>query len=271
MQTLLLLHNLMRTHINMHCVYYDHNTPLTKLIDAKSQEVDLQVKLELEYTSKRGNFTKQFATRSTISVQPTETLVQRAKVFFPDAIPQEYDGEWQYGLQHGQGTMIYVTGSRYKGAWSQGKWHGEGEYTSADGTVFKGIWSYGPSLTNSATDTDVLIFSGKSNQIPVMIIGGVLAFKPDRTISSEPIKYETVVKRFSDDLPATWPRCWFGESICNYRCDQKDNEGKEPLKRDNSNCTLYTGIFIDNNFMYKKDMFEKQLSKSVNVQAHNLW
>jgi len=266
-------------------VDYIVNPELIKeqLENAKSQEVE-QEKLELEFTSERGNFIKQFATRPTISVQPTEVLVQRAKVFFPDAIPQEYDGEWQYGLQHGQGTMIYVTGSRYKGAWSQGKWHGEGEYTSADGTVFKGIWSYGPSLTNSATDTDVLIFSGKSNQIPVLIIGGVLAFKPGRMISSVPIKYEDVIKCFSDDLPATWPRCWFGESISNYRCDQKDNEGKEacdhkdnegkePLidKQDNTTCTSYTGIFIDNSFMYKNDMFEKQPSKIVNVQANNRW
>jgi hypothetical protein len=52
----------------------------------------------------------------------------------------KYDGEWEKGLPHGFGTMLYCSGEWYTGQWQQGKRHGEGKATFFDGTKFKGMW-----------------------------------------------------------------------------------------------------------------------------------
>jgi 1-phosphatidylinositol-4-phosphate 5-kinase len=33
----------------------------------------------------------------------------------------EYDGEWQTGKMHGQGTFVWSSGERYDGEWQAGR------------------------------------------------------------------------------------------------------------------------------------------------------
>ena len=51
-----------------------------------------------------------------------------------------YEGEWKYGKQHGQGTVTYADGNKYVGEWKDGKKHGQGTYSFSDGRIEKGLW-----------------------------------------------------------------------------------------------------------------------------------
>lgn len=42
---------------------------------------------------------------------------------------------------NGQGTLSYSDGYKYEGGFNYGKFHGQGTYTSSDGTIIKkGLW-----------------------------------------------------------------------------------------------------------------------------------
>ena len=77
----------------------------------------------------------------------------------------EYDGEWQNGVMHGQGTLVWKTGERYDGEWKNGKEDGQGVFTHSDGSVFDGFWSQGckhgiglfrPSTVRGGMDAELL-------------------------------------------------------------------------------------------------------------------
>ena len=53
----------------------------------------------------------------------------------------KYTGEWKDGIQNGQGTYFYTSGSKWTGEWKNGKRNGFGTEYEADGTVYRsGNW-----------------------------------------------------------------------------------------------------------------------------------
>eukprot|EP00397_Hematodinium_sp_SG-2012_P009454 GEMP01009538.1.p1 GENE.GEMP01009538.1~~GEMP01009538.1.p1 ORF type:complete len:1005 (+),score=261.73 GEMP01009538.1:25-3039(+) len=56
----------------------------------------------------------------------------------PQQMNNKYEGQWDDGLRHGEGTFYYANGSSYKGQWSENKKHGHGVYTYDDGSIFDG-------------------------------------------------------------------------------------------------------------------------------------
>ena len=65
------------------------------------------------------------------------------QVHYPDG--SSYDGKVHATtkLSHGQGVMVYKSGSRYEGEWQDGKYHGKGTKTYKDGTKHEGRWCEG--------------------------------------------------------------------------------------------------------------------------------
>lgn len=51
-----------------------------------------------------------------------------------------YNGDWQEGKRHGQGTQKWPDGSKYEGEWKDDKANGYGKLMHADGDVYKGEW-----------------------------------------------------------------------------------------------------------------------------------
>lgn len=51
---------------------------------------------------------------------------------------RRYDGEWQEGLQHGQGKCMYGNGDAYSGSWEGGVRCGKGTCLYADGDKYSG-------------------------------------------------------------------------------------------------------------------------------------
>ena len=51
-----------------------------------------------------------------------------------------YNGDWQEGKRHGQGTQKWPDGSKYEGEWQDDKANGYGKLMHADGDVYKGEW-----------------------------------------------------------------------------------------------------------------------------------
>ena len=49
-----------------------------------------------------------------------------------------YDGEWQAGKKHGQGTYTWVNGDRYEGEWDNGTKSGSGAYFWTNGDRYEG-------------------------------------------------------------------------------------------------------------------------------------
>ena len=60
----------------------------------------------------------------------------------PDNIGDEYEGEFQNGKPHGEGTLRGIKNSKYKylGQWKNGGSHGKGTSTYADGSKYVGEW-----------------------------------------------------------------------------------------------------------------------------------
>ena len=54
-----------------------------------------------------------------------------------------YDGEWQDGKRHGNGTMTFSDGAHYEGEWRDGEKHGHGRFQYADGGVYVGQFQSG--------------------------------------------------------------------------------------------------------------------------------
>ena len=47
-----------------------------------------------------------------------------------------YEGLWDNGVKHGQGTYKFDDASSYVGQWRNDQKHGKGLYTFSDGTIF---------------------------------------------------------------------------------------------------------------------------------------
>ena len=54
-----------------------------------------------------------------------------------------YDGDWEDDLFHGQGTFLWISGSKYQGPFVAGKVHGKGTFTESNGTTYTGFFSNG--------------------------------------------------------------------------------------------------------------------------------
>ena len=52
-----------------------------------------------------------------------------------------YDGQWDQGLQNGQGMMLFADGNKYSGCWSQGVKSGAGKMEYWQGYTFAGQWA----------------------------------------------------------------------------------------------------------------------------------
>jgi len=61
--------------------------------------------------------------------------------FFPDG--SRYEGKWKNGKQHGQGTYFFPNGDKYEGKWEDGQKHGQGIYYFSAGDSFVGQWKDG--------------------------------------------------------------------------------------------------------------------------------
>merc|ERR1712223_691 len=56
----------------------------------------------------------------------------------------KYEGDWQEGLRHGQGTYFSKTnGFKYEGQYAKDKKHGKGKYTYPNGDIYNGQWKEG--------------------------------------------------------------------------------------------------------------------------------
>ena len=53
-----------------------------------------------------------------------------------------YEGDWNRGKKHGQGTYYFSGGDKYVGEWKDGKKHGQGAYFFSEGDRFEGNWEY---------------------------------------------------------------------------------------------------------------------------------
>ena len=49
-----------------------------------------------------------------------------------------YQGQFEYGRRHGEGTMSYINGERYEGVWNKDVRSGRGTYYYADGRRYEG-------------------------------------------------------------------------------------------------------------------------------------
>jgi hypothetical protein len=53
---------------------------------------------------------------------------------------EKYEGNWENGKMHGQGTYYYPFGNKYEGNWKNGTMHGKGTYTYRFGKKYTGDW-----------------------------------------------------------------------------------------------------------------------------------
>jgi hypothetical protein len=51
-----------------------------------------------------------------------------------------YKGEWQAGLKHGRGEMIYPNGDKVQATWDEGRIDGEGILINKGGRQTEAIW-----------------------------------------------------------------------------------------------------------------------------------
>jgi hypothetical protein len=57
-----------------------------------------------------------------------------------------YEGQWEIGKKHGQGTYTGADGTIYEGHYNDGRRHGKGTCTWASGRVYKGQWENGKTI-----------------------------------------------------------------------------------------------------------------------------
>ena len=60
-----------------------------------------------------------------------------------DNLTARYDGSWNRGEKHGEGTYFFPNGDKYEGKWEDGQKHGQGIYSFSDGDSFVGQWKDG--------------------------------------------------------------------------------------------------------------------------------
>jgi len=65
-------------------------------------------------------------------------------IIFPDGTI--YSGEWRKGTMEGEGEIQWPSGTRYNGHWKDGMMHGSGTLYLPDGKVINGTWEYGELL-----------------------------------------------------------------------------------------------------------------------------
>ena len=65
-------------------------------------------------------------------------------VFHHEQLHVAYQGDWQCGLRHGKGRLLYdKTGSSsYDGEWREGERHGRGVMRWSSGTLYEGEWQH---------------------------------------------------------------------------------------------------------------------------------
>lgn len=54
-----------------------------------------------------------------------------------------YEGSWEEGVFHGQGTYVWADNTRYEGEFKKGQKHGEGRYYLSESKYMKGRWEEG--------------------------------------------------------------------------------------------------------------------------------
>ena len=59
---------------------------------------------------------------------------------FTEVNGNKYDGEWNKNKMHGQGTQTYVNGAKYVGEFKNGKRNGQGTFIPWDGEKYEGEW-----------------------------------------------------------------------------------------------------------------------------------
>lgn len=63
-----------------------------------------------------------------------------------------YEGEWKFGLRHGQGVLTWRDGGRYEGEWLEDQRHGEGVMVYANGNCYTGGWVQGAKHGNGTME-----------------------------------------------------------------------------------------------------------------------
>ncbi|KAI9017402.1 hypothetical protein BC832DRAFT_527486, partial [Gaertneriomyces semiglobifer] len=61
-------------------------------------------------------------------------------IFVCETSSSRYEGDWQKGIVHGHGKLLYDGGSYYEGEWRDGMKHGKGVMMYASGSVYDGQW-----------------------------------------------------------------------------------------------------------------------------------
>jgi hypothetical protein len=65
----------------------------------------------------------------------------RVNVDWAAAYPCRYEGAWEEGLQHGEGSCAYASGDAYSGGWARGARSGKGTCAYANGDKYTGAGS----------------------------------------------------------------------------------------------------------------------------------
>lgn len=60
-----------------------------------------------------------------------------------DAVGNEYDGYFENGMKHGQGTIFFTNGDIYEGSWSHNFPNGVGSMIYHCGSTYAGNWENG--------------------------------------------------------------------------------------------------------------------------------
>ncbi|MDQ5920815.1 MAG: hypothetical protein QG673_871, partial [Pseudomonadota bacterium] len=66
----------------------------------------------------------------------------------------KYKGEYREGLRHGNGVLIYSSGTKYEGKWQDDKKHGEGTLFLGLGGTFKGTFDNDLPVCGKYTTSD---------------------------------------------------------------------------------------------------------------------
>jgi len=65
---------------------------------------------------------------------------------FPDG--SSYDGHFERGVRHGEGSFVAADGSTYRGQWVDGKQDGTGQLTNPSGNqCVSGTWHEGKQVS----------------------------------------------------------------------------------------------------------------------------
>ena len=104
-----------------------------------------------------------------------------------------YEGEFEQGLAHGEGTYLWPTGDRYAGQWLAGRKHGSGRYTWQNGDYWEGRFSedqytegrlyFTPNLNLEQADIDKLMQQARA-------ASDSFSVRPGNTGAEKPVDFE---------------------------------------------------------------------------------